>query len=191
MWVQTYATSNYFLFSIRRRAGFFFLPGWLPRNAKTREKKESGIGPLLSSWSLHLSHIVSSFVVLVLFSPWLPRRVGLWMLSLSYLMPSTLRRQWRYQHIHSFQILSSPLSFLPRDVPPQTPKRAYQWSSRHKRKGKNSLVSRGFCCHCERILPVAVQIKSWLSMKSETLVYDLFSSTRRFITRFLFDKVLL
>lgn len=118
---------------------FFCLVGC--RGAQRHEKKENGIGPLLSSRSLHLSHTDSSFVVLALFfSPWLPRRVGLWMLSLSYLMPSTLRRQWRYQHIHSFQILPSPPP-LPRDVPPQTPKRAYQWSSRRKRKGKNVGIS--------------------------------------------------
>lgn len=178
-----------------RRISSFCLVGC--RGAQRHEKKESGIGPLLSSRSLHpslsLSSTVSPSVLRLFFSPWLPRRVGLWMLSLSYLMPSTLRRQWRYQHIHSFQIL--PPFPLPRPLFREMshPKRRNEHTNEvaDARERGRMPVSRGFCCHCERILLVAVQIKSWLSMKSETLVYDLSSSMRRFITRSLFDKVLL
>lgn len=88
--------------------------------AQRHGKKESGIGPLLS-----FSFLLCRFRATLL-HPWL-RRVGLWMLSLSYLVPpswSSPATQWRYQHIHSFQILLTPSSSSythppPFDCPPQ------------------------------------------------------------------------
>jgi len=65
-----------------------------------------------------------------------------------------LRRQWRYQHIHSFQI---PPRAIPRNAETSIPMRQ---ETREKGEERSMLVSRGFC-HCERILPVAIQIKSW------------------------------
>lgn len=110
--------------------------------AKTRKERERNWSASLISVSPPLSY---SFLLLPLnvlaffFSPWLPRRVGLWMLSLSYLMPSTLRRQWRYQHIHSFQILPHPLF---REM--SHPKRRNEHTNEvadAKRKGKNAGIS--------------------------------------------------
>lgn len=110
--------------------------------AKTRKERERNWTASLISVSPPLSY---SFLLLLLnvlalfFSPWLPRRVGLWMLSLSYLMPSTLRRQWRYQHIHSFQILPH---LLFREM--SHPKRRNEHTNEvanAKRKGKNAGIS--------------------------------------------------
>lgn len=94
-----------------------------------------------------------------------------------------LRRQWRYQHIHSFQI---PPRAIPRNAETSIPMRQ---ETREKGEERRAPVSRGFSCHCERILSVAVQIKSWLSMKFETLAYDLSHSIRRtFYNAFLISQ---
>jgi len=109
------------------------------------------------------------------------------MLSLSYLAPPS----WSLCDANEGTNTST-LSKSPRKLSPETPKRAYQWDrKREKGEEHRTPVSRGFCCHCERILSVVIQIKSWMSMKFETLAYNLLSPIRRFITRFLFYKILL
>lgn len=162
----------------------FYLVGC--RGAQRHGKKESGIGPLLSSRSLLLSF---SFLLCRSRALLHPAVAAVrWFVNAKFKLSHAallepLRRQWRYQHIHSFQI---PPRAILRNAETSIPMRQ---ETREKGEERRTPVSRGFCCHCERIFPVAVQIKSWLSMKFETLAYDLSSPICRFfITHFLFDK---
>ena len=159
----------------------FYLVGC--RGVQRHRKKESGIGPLLSSRSLLLSfsfllcrtralHPVVAAVRWFVNAKFKLSRAAL-------LVP--LRRQWRYQHIHSFQI-------PPRELSPETPKRAYQWDRKRERKGKN--------VGCWYLVDFAVIVNEFSqllyksnldcpwNLKRLLTIYLL----RRFITHFLFDK---
>lgn len=163
----------------------FLLFTWLAAERKDIERKRVELARF-SHLDLCFSHSVSSSVVLALsFTSWLPRCVGLWMLSLSYLAPPSWSLCDANEGTNTSTLSKSPPRAIPRNAETSIPMRQ---EMREKGEERRTPVSRGFCCHCERILPVAIQIKSWLSMKFETLAYNLSSPTRRFTTHFLFDK---
>lgn len=101
----------------------FYLVGC--RGAQRHGKKGSRIGPLLSSRSLLLSFSsVSSSVVLALStSPWLPRCVGLWMLSLSYLAPPSWSLCDANEGTNTSTLSKSPPQAIPRNAETSIPMR--------------------------------------------------------------------
>lgn len=125
------AAGSKVLVSTRHRVSFFFLPGWLPRSAKTRKEREWN-WPALSSRSLLLSFSFLLCSRALLHPRGCRECVGLWMLSLSYLAPPS----WSLCDANKGTNTST-LSKSPRELSPETPKRAYQWDRKRERKGKN------------------------------------------------------
>lgn len=108
----------------------FFLPGWLPRSgaAKTRKERERNWTASLISRSLVLSFLLRRSRALLLTVVAAARWFVNAKFKLSHAIHPATPMKVPTHPLFPNPPPSSPLPslFLPRDVPPQTPKRAYQ-----------------------------------------------------------------
>lgn len=107
---------------------FFFLPGWLPRSAKTRKERERNWTASLISVSPPLSLSLSySFSLRRSQAPLLAVvAAARWFVNAKFKLSHAIHPATPMKVPTHPLFPNPPPSPLPRDVPPQMPKRAYQ-----------------------------------------------------------------